>query len=87
MNNYHNFKAGRIYNNGEKTYDLGRLAVIYRTAKKICRKCYCRLPLDAKKCRNPKCHNTDLRFKKDMNHYPKKYQITKNFYIDIKKIK
>ena len=64
MNNYHNFKAGRIYNYGEKTYDLGRLAVIYRTAKKICRKCYCRLPLDAKKCRNPKCHNTDLRFKR-----------------------
>ena len=39
------------------------IAIYYRSAKKICRKCYAKLPLDAKKCRNPKCHNTDLRYK------------------------
>ncbi len=76
------FKAGYVNNK-----DLGKLAVIYRTAKKICRKCYCRLPLNAKICKNPKCHNTDLRFKKDMNHYPEKYRITKEFYRDTKKLK
>ena len=41
-------------------YDI---ALYYRSAKKICRKCYARLPLDSDKCRNKKCHNTDLRVK------------------------
>ena len=36
------------------------LAMLYRSAKKICRKCYCRLPVGAKICK--KCKNTDLRY-------------------------
>ena len=36
------------------------LAMAYRVAKKICRKCYCRLPVDSKICR--KCKNSDLRY-------------------------
>ena len=39
------------------------LAMIYRTAKKICRKCYCKLPPNSKICRNKKCRNKDLRYK------------------------
>ena len=37
------------------------LAMVYRVTKKICRKCYCRLPIDSKICR--KCKNPDLRYK------------------------
>ena len=37
------------------------LAMVYRVAKKICRKCYCRLPADSKICK--KCKNADLRYK------------------------
>ena len=74
-------KAGYVKN----YYSIGNLAVVYRTAKKICRKCYCRLPPDAKICRN--CHNTDLRFKKELNHYPEKYTITAEFYKKVKKLK
>ena len=38
------------------------VAVINRRGKKVCRKCYCRLPLNAKVC--SKCHNPDIRYKK-----------------------
>ena len=70
--------------------DLTKLAIIYRSAKKICRKCFKRLPPDATKCSNPKCHNTDLRFKKNSNHCHaphKSFQIENNFYKKVKKLK
>ena len=41
---------------------LFKIAIINRRGKKICRKCYCRLPLRAHVC--TKCHNPDLRYKK-----------------------
>ena len=70
--------------------DLTKLAIIYRSAKKICRKCFKRLPADATKCSNPKCHNTDLRFKKNSNNcYASKtsFNIENNFYKKVKKLK
>ena len=42
--------------------ELFKIAIFSRRGKKICRKCYCRLPLDAFVC--SKCKNPDLRFKK-----------------------
>ena len=50
--------------------DLKRLVAQYRTEKKICRKCYCVLPLNAKICK--KCHNNDLRLKHKIYEYMKK---------------
>ena len=44
--------------------DLKELAQFHRLAKKICRKCYCRLPLNATVCVNKKCRCSDLRYKK-----------------------
>ena len=64
------------------------LAMIYRSAKIICRKCYCRLPPGSTICKNKKCRNTDLRYKHqitlDSFHCP-----TINVLIDfkLKKIK
>ena len=44
---------------------LMELARSYKCEKKICRKCYARLPLRAHNCRKRKCgHNSDLRIKK-----------------------
>src|SRR3989338_10826384 len=41
------------------------LAIKYNCDKKICRKCYARLPARATSCRKDKCgHATDLRIKK-----------------------
>ena len=71
----------------EYLYDLAK---IYRTAKKVCRKCYKRLPPDATKCSNPKCHNTDIRFKKKLyNRYEKSLsiKIENDFYKYVKKLK
>ncbi len=48
------------------------LCVANRIAKKICRKCYARLPLDATVCR--KCKNPDIRIKKGKGYY--KYYCT-----------
>jgi len=75
-----------------KPEDLTKLAIIYRTAKKICRKCYKKLPADTDKCTNPKCHNTDLRFKKNYKYKdyrggPHNYKIENDFYRKIKKLK
>ena len=66
---------------------LTKLAIVYITAKKICRKCSKRLPLDAIKCTNPKCHNTDLRLKKTYNVYNYEFQIENNYYNKVKKLK
>ena len=44
--------------------DLLKLAVLNRSARKICRKCYCRLPLDSKIC--TKCKNPDIRYKHNL---------------------
>ncbi|OMJ69976.1 hypothetical protein SteCoe_32174 [Stentor coeruleus] len=44
---------------------LMELARSYKCDKKICRKCYARLPLRAHNCRKRKCgHNSDLCIKK-----------------------
>lgn len=44
---------------------LEELARKYRCYKKVCRKCYARLPPKATNCRKRKCgHNSDLRAKK-----------------------
>ena len=43
-----------------------KIAIFSRRGKKICRKCYCRLPLDAIVC--SKCKNPDLRYKKWNNY-------------------
>lgn len=64
--------------------ELTKIAIIYRSAKAICRKCYCRLDLDSKICK--KCHNTDLRKKKVLlGNY--KYSINKQLYRKTKKLK
>lgn len=43
------------------------LAKKYRCDKKVCRKCYARLPLNATNCRKKKCGKTsDLRLKKKL---------------------
>ena len=47
--------------------DLEKLAVLYRRVRKICRKCFCRLPLNAKICN--KCKNPDIRYKKYFGGY------------------
>ena len=44
---------------------LKKLAEKYNTQKKICRKCYVRLPDKAKNCR--KCGSSDLRIKKKIS--------------------
>ena len=66
---------------------MEEIAKIYRTAKKICRKCYKRLPPDATKCSNPKCHNTDIRFKRQSYNKLQSFKIEKDFYKKIKKLK
>jgi len=44
---------------------LQELANSYRCQKKVCRRCYARLPPRATNCRKRKCgHNSDLRYKK-----------------------
>ena len=44
---------------------LKELAYKYRTYKMICRKCYARLPINAKNCRKRKCgHSANIRPKK-----------------------
>ena len=48
-----------------KKSDLIKIAISYRIAKKICRKCFKRLPLDSNVCRS--CKNSDLRVKKYIN--------------------
>jgi len=87
MEENHSWRGWGPYN----PEDLTKLAVIYRTAKKICRKCNKRLPADAEKCTNPKCHNTDLRFKKNYTYTfhtrPKYYKIGRDFYRKVKKLK
>ena len=46
---------------------LAELARKKNCYKKICRKCYARLPPRAKKCRKKKCgHSTNLRMKKKL---------------------
>ena len=46
---------------------LAALARKYKTDKKICRKCYARLPLRAHNCRKRKCgHSSSLRLKKKL---------------------
>ncbi|KAF7069183.1 hypothetical protein CFC21_074846 [Triticum aestivum] len=49
---------------------LTALAESYNTNKKICRKCYARLPPRATNCRKKKCgHTTQLRPKKIWRYY------------------
>ena len=48
----------------EEIQKLAELAILIRSAKRICRKCYCRLPLNANVCR--KCKNSDIRDKKNI---------------------
>ena len=55
------YRLKNLYND-----ELIQNVLFYREAKKICRKCYCRLPPDSTICRNKKCHNKDLRFKKNL---------------------
>jgi len=44
---------------------LKELALKYRVNKMICRKCYARLPINAKNCRKRKCgHSANIRPKK-----------------------
>ncbi|KAJ3424731.1 UBIQUITIN-60S ribosomal protein L40 [Anaeramoeba flamelloides] len=46
---------------------LRSLAGKYNCDKKVCRKCYARLPLRAKNCRKKKCgHTNQLRLKKKL---------------------
>ena len=46
---------------------LAALARKYKCDKKICRKCYARLPLRAHNCRKKKCgHSSSLRLKKKL---------------------
>ena len=56
------FRAPPMYYNKKDldTITPTHIAIYYRSAKKICRKCYGRLPLDSNKCKNPKCHNVWL---------------------------
>ena len=75
------------YKSWEYRFYLYDIAKIYRTAKKICRKCYKRLPPDETKCSNPKCHNTDIRFKSNSYKKPQSLEIEKEFYKKVKKLK
>ena len=46
---------------------LKTLAESYNSKKMVCRKCYARLDIRAKKCRKNKCgHSTDIRIKKKL---------------------
>ena len=67
--------------NPEK-FRLYKITIYNRIAKKICRNCYCQLPLNSNVCR--KCKNSDLRTKKV--HYQHNQVIfdksTKNKLID-----
>ena len=47
--------------------ELAKIVISNRKAKKICRKCYKRLPLNANVCRA--CKNSDLRTKKENKPY------------------
>ena len=65
------FKGSSIFRNNiginkftkDEKENLTKLAVLNRTARIICRKCFSRLPLNSKVCR--RCKNPDIRFKKD----------------------
>nr|QDY52378.1 ribosomal L40e family [Mimiviridae sp. ChoanoV1] len=46
--------------------NLKQLAQSFMCDKKICRKCYARLPKNALNCR--KCSSADLRLKKKLKH-------------------
>ena len=48
--------------NDPKVLEDIELSLKYRQVKKICRKCHNKLPTNENKCRNKKCHCTDLRF-------------------------
>ena len=48
--------------------ELVKIAISNRIAKKICRKCYRRLPLNSKVCRN--CKNPDLRINELYDRHP-----------------
>ena len=62
------------------------LALKYRQVKKICRKCHSKLPQNATKCRNKKCHCTDLRYAHDYSMRHRQFY-NDTFYIPDKKIK
>ena len=51
----------------KKEPELVKIVISNRMAKKICRKCYRRLPLNSNVCRA--CKNPDLRTKKEHNLY------------------
>ena len=57
-------RAVEVYRD-ENLLNIFKIAIISRRGKKICRNCYCRLPIDSEICR--KCHNSDLRFKKKVD--------------------
>jgi ribosomal protein L40E len=60
---------------GAQEWDPSLLALAkkHRVNKKICRGCYCRLPIRAKNCRKKKCRvgGNKLRFKKKLDKYGK----------------
>ena len=59
----------------KKSPELAMVVLVNRLAKKICRKCYKSLPLNATVCRS--CKNSDLRKRKDLK-YGKKINLDKN---------
>ena len=69
-------KAKEVYND-DNLLRAFNIAIISRRGKKICRNCYCRLPISSKVCR--KCHNSDLRFKEKISptYYDKKFSNNK----------
>uniref|UniRef100_A0A0N5ABA2 Ubiquitin-ribosomal protein eL40 fusion protein n=1 Tax=Syphacia muris TaxID=451379 RepID=A0A0N5ABA2_9BILA len=47
------------------------IAAKYRWNKRVCRKCYARLPPKATRCRKKRCHSTDIREKAELKvHKP-----------------
>ena len=64
-----------------KKEELSKLAILNRTARIICRKCFCRLPLNAHVCR--KCKNPDIRYKKNLSYFSNNlYGCHKSFNFD-----
>ena len=62
MSNLLKYRASIDFNDHDS-----KIALYYRSIKKICRKCNARLPIDANICK--KCHNTDLRIKHKLRAY------------------
>ena len=79
---FRRFLSRKDFENNPEKFRLFKITISNRIAKKICRNCYCKIPLNSNVCR--KCKNSDLR-KKKVHHQHNQVMFdksTKNKLID-----